>query len=91
MTPLEIEILLHYYCTPGDFEPERLDAPGVKAAIDRFIWAGLLVDQRDSVPPGESLYTANREALNVYIEALKAVPLPTRQWVVLKKEEKTNS
>ncbi len=41
MTPLKIEILLHYFCGVGNYRNEPR-APAVKEAIDNFCTDGLL-------------------------------------------------
>ena len=76
-TLLEIEVLTHYYCTPGDFP--RMDAPAVKEAINKFVNLRLLY----ACPDGEKqLYKANYDALEPYINALCGIPLPVQQWVI---------
>lgn len=76
MSPLRIEIALHYYTIPGDYDPERLDAPAVKEAIQDYIEAGLL---QVSAREGQRFEGVD-EALSVYVEALCSVPLPVLKW-----------
>ena len=40
MTPLQISILLHYYYSPDDVD--NLHASSVAAALESFMWDGLL-------------------------------------------------
>lgn len=79
MSPLEVEILIHYYCSALDFRD--LGAPAIKSAINRFIALGLL--KHNDGDEG-SQYRPVREALEIYIEAICSVPLPERQWVIPK-------
>lgn len=76
MTPLQIKILLHYWACGDDFRGGDFSAPAVRDAIDHFDSLGLIVR-------GEKVgYTANRAALEPYVRALEAVPLPVQQWVI---------
>lgn len=78
MSPLEIEILMHYYTTPGDYRDGDFTAPAVKEAMRWMCDEELLT----------SFYGENNakfglmERGRAYIEALKRVPLPTRCWQV---------
>jgi hypothetical protein len=76
MTPYEIEFLLHYYYSPNDFP--NLDCGAARDAIDKFLKLGLicicLLPKRR--------YHGNHEALEVYVNALCAVPLPVKKWVI---------
>lgn len=78
MSPLEIEILIHYYCTM-DKDVGNFDAPAVQDALKGFKELGLLELRNTG---GNCLYQANREALTIYIDALCAVPLPEKQWII---------
>ena len=80
MSPFEIEILLYYYYSAVDECPKK-HAPIFKDTMDRFVSLGLIL----AIPsqyPCTYTYTGNREALGVYVEALSAVPLPTKKWVI---------
>ena len=77
MTPLQIEIALHYHCCPGDYDPERLDAPAVKEALEGFVECGLL---RRSTRSGQ-FYEGVNTPLTMYVEALCKVQLPELKWV----------
>lgn len=72
MTPLEIEILLRYHYQ--DDEPPNADAPAVKEALEKFVKAGILGKRDDGT------HWAVHKALDLYIEAITAVPLPVRIW-----------
>jgi hypothetical protein len=72
MTPLEIEILLHYHRDID--EPANLDAPAVKEALNKFVRAGILGLREDGT------HWAVSTALELYIDAVCAVPLPVRVW-----------
>lgn len=87
MSPLEIEILLHYYCTGGVDYP-RLTAPAVVSSIAHFVEVGVLVDNGPSMmdPMSKGIpaprYVANRDALEPWVAAVTALPLPVRRWVM---------
>jgi hypothetical protein len=74
VTPLYIEIALHYVCSTGEFS--RKDAPACKEAIDSLREAGLLrwndFDQQHEATEG----------LRVWVNALTRVPLPVIQWAI---------
>lgn len=77
-TPLEREVLTHYYVSPEPWP--RLNIHN-RDLIDRFVKAGLL---RLTMEPNAygSYVEGVREALEPYMEALAAVPLPVQRWVV---------
>lgn len=77
LTPFEIEVLLHYYCKPGDIE--NIDSIGGKSTCSQFAMAGLLIEN----PAGSQYkYSGNQAALGVYVEALTSVPLPKQVWII---------
>ena len=75
-SPLDISILLHYYCSPRDVS--NINAPAVQESIEHFLEIGLLKNSKDE----GVRYEANREALEVYINALCNVPFPVNKWVI---------
>ena len=84
MTPLEIDLLLHYYCSP---EPhERIDNELHLATVRDFVEKGLLIELPEPNQYG-SKFKGNFEALDIYIKAICDVPLPEKRWVIPEKEE----
>ena len=82
MTPLEIEILLHYFTSAID-HPDVFDPPpSQKEAFGRFVANGYLEDNSKcgQIGEGEMVYSAT-EKLHVYCEALCRVPEPRQEWV----------
>jgi hypothetical protein len=86
VTPLQLEILLHYVYSPHDFREGDFSAPAVREAIDIFRadlkdspydTAGLLTK---SERPGQT-YTLSERG-RVYIEHLLSQPLPVQTWTV---------
>jgi len=87
MTPLEIEILLHYKTHIGDYRSGDFWEP----KVCKFIHAcrtelGLL---RKSTPDDHKRDCANRTSVYVltdrgkmYIDAVCAVPLPIQKWIM---------
>ncbi len=78
MSPLYIEIALHYHCRTDDFP--RLDAPAVKSALIDFVSSGLLRPQSDA--PGTRRNYEPTDGLAVWVEALRAVPWPKQVWAI---------
>ena len=81
MSPLQINILLHYYTSPTDY-PE-LSFPAQQDALEYFLNAGFLT----KTEPGEDISADTRsytptEKLHVYCQALCQVPEPTQIWTV---------
>lgn len=71
MTPLQIEILLHYYTRTGEYRDGDFSAPAVREAIVNFVTQlrllGLVVS-----PGGPGLELTDRGL--AYVERLLSVP-----------------
>ena len=82
VSPLEIEILLWYFCRAEDHKDARNPPPPQEAAFSRFVKDGYL---RDNCADGKPLIEVMRyeptEKLHVYCEALCRVPEPRQEWV----------
>jgi hypothetical protein len=81
MTPLMIEILLHYWSRCDDFRNGDLSPPAVSEAIAHLVEKNILWEQDAGLTPR---FKAEQRALQVYVEAISAVPLPEMQWVIPK-------
>lgn len=82
MSPLEIEILLHYYCIGGEYRDGDHSAPAVRDALDSFVEVdGLLTRITESDLTIRHEITARGRA---HVEALKSLPLPIQIWVTPK-------
>lgn len=78
MTPLQLEMLLHYYASADDFRDGDFGAPSVREAIAHFKAAEML-----TISDGTSNATYSiTERGRVYVEAVLAVPMPERRWVM---------
>lgn len=78
MSPFIIEIIIHYHWNTED-APMLLESPATMEATEWLCSNGILKKN----PEGDkSKYTPNREAIQVYIEKLLAIPLPTLKWVI---------
>lgn len=80
MTPLQINILLHYYACANDFRDGDLDAPAVKETIREFEVGHLLSANIARVMadiPGPLWQITPRG--RAYVEVLQSVPLP--EWI----------
>lgn len=73
MTPLEIEILIHYYGHADDFRSGDFSAPAVRDAIDWFKDGGKLLEL-DAGGNGRSYKLSERGV--VFVEALCNTKLP---------------
>lgn len=77
MTPLEIQILLHYYACADDFRGGDFSAPAVGEAIAWFTQSDLLEPTHETQDKGPEFCITERG--RVYVEALRAVPLPEKR------------
>lgn len=73
-TPLEREILTHYWVSTGEF-PRRGHL--TQEIEERFIRRGLLRRH-----PLSKKVESVEAAMRVYMEALAAVPLPVQSWSI---------
>ena len=78
MTPLQIDILLHYYARANDYLDGDFSAPAVRQAIDDFKSENML--ERATGESGATYQITERA--RVYIEVLLSVPLPMQRWVM---------
>lgn len=83
MTPLEIEILFHYYTRAGDFREGDFSAPAVRQTIDAFTGELGLLELRENGRCGDypTTYQCTRRA-EVYLEHLLDIPLPIQIWTM---------
>lgn len=79
MTPLEIEILLHYYGHSDDYRQGDFSAPAVRDAIDRFKGHMELLEPEGQLGQVHHMYRLTERG-KVYVEALMVIPLPVKAW-----------
>lgn len=78
MSPYEIEIILHYHWSKEDC-PMLDSSPATNETCERLVSAGIL----KRVPEGMGKrYEGNFNAIQAYVEAICAIPLPIMKWVV---------
>ena len=82
MSPLEIEILLHYYCCPTDYRDGDFSAPAVQDAIERFRDEINLLEPTQSMDVYHDPHYRITERGRVFVEALCNMPLPVKTWVM---------
>lgn len=84
MTPIEIEICLHYYYNP---EPHRLENHHNTEIIDRLLRKNLIQESNLLYPNSKYILT---DRGNQYVESLKRIPLPVKveRWVTNYPENK---
>jgi len=84
MTPLQIEILFHYRCSPYDYRDGDLSAPAVRDAINGFLDSEVLVHEGFSLGYHENGKLAARYRLTsrgrAFVDYLQMIPLPTASW-----------
>jgi hypothetical protein len=76
MSPNDIEVLLYYHRSRDPHE--RIDAPAVQDATDRFLEARLIIPRNESLVPDAYKLTEGGEML---VKQLCAVPFPVLKWV----------
>lgn len=76
MTPLELEILLHYHSRADDYRGGDFSAPAVVDAIRWFVAKRLLI-----ISPVDGIRYARTARGVAHVEALRALPLPVETWV----------
>jgi hypothetical protein len=83
MSPLCIEILLHYHCCAADYRNGDHSAPAVKEALDWFLSEDL-IRHEGFKPEWEGNMLKARYALTsrgrAFVEYLQMIPLPTASW-----------
>ncbi len=77
VTPLHITIGAHYAVSMVDFE--NLSVPAVANAIQDFLTAELLREQKEA--PGRPRYVKTA-GLDLWIEEICKVPFPRIQWIM---------
>ena len=74
LTPLALEIILHYHCTPGDYRGGDFSAPAVRELIDWMVDEELITHK-----VGGGYQSTSR--LSAVVEKLCSVGLPEQRWV----------
>lgn len=75
LTPLQINLLLHYYAIAAPFDPQRDDAPAVRTQLTELLMLGLI----DPDAGSPSLYRVTDKG-RAHVEALCSLPLPECKW-----------
>lgn len=76
MTPLMVQIGIHYVAMADDFRD--LDAPAIKDAIEAFRSAGLL-RPTSAGAAFQRLYQPT-DGLRIWVDAICSVPWPEQKW-----------
>ena len=79
MSPLEIQIALHYHCVREDYPNPSF--PAQQSVIQSFLTNGFLTKLPDGKDHHNMTYFPT-EKLNVFCKALCAVPEPQQVWVI---------
>jgi hypothetical protein len=80
-TPLQLQILLHYYCSAADFRDGDFSAPAVRHTIDWFRDSEQLLR---AIPPSEAVHGmyAITERGRCLIDHILETPAPVQMWVI---------
>jgi len=74
MTPLIIDMILHYHTTPGDYRDGDFSAPAVREAIN------LMRDEWGLIENGCGRYKPT-DRLHAYVAKLCSIGLPEQRWI----------
>lgn len=80
MTPLAIDILMHYHCRADDYP--HLSPPAQQKLIDYFLSDDYLVNNSVANRAREHPKYLPTDKLHFYCEALCAMPEPVQKWVI---------
>lgn len=79
ITPLTLEIILHYYAHARDYREGDFSAPAVREVVDCLISEGMLDNDADPEHPSRFRIT---EKGRFYIDFLRAVPFPVMRYTI---------
>lgn len=77
MTPLKLQILLHYYAMATDYRDGDLSAPAVAEAVQDFLAGDMLQRGENSWGAAYSITERGR----AHVENLCRLPFPILRWV----------
>lgn len=80
MSPLQVQIMLHYRCCADDFRNGDFSAPAVRREIDNFVKSGMIFLQPTRL--GCHTTYAITEKGTAYTDAVCAIPEPVCKWVI---------
>lgn len=78
-TPLQLQILLHYYCSAADFREGDFSAPAVREAIDSFRDCDGLLRSAEEPKYGTYEITERGRCL---IDHILKTPAPVQMWMI---------
>ncbi len=82
MSPLALDILLHYYTSASDYRDGDYSAPAVRELIDAFKGDLMLLEERPELERYKyGLYQLTQRG-NVFVAHLCSIPLPIQVWVM---------
>lgn len=81
MTPLELEILIHYRGSATDYRFGDFSAPAVRQAIDWFRGEAGLLEPTNRNDYPDATYKLTDKG-NFLVDQLCAMPLPVSVWVM---------
>ena len=81
LTPIQIEILIHYNYSPEDYRDGDFSAPAVCECIALFLLLNLLEDNQPPRDVNDNSKYRITDRGQAHVEALCSVPLPVNTWV----------
>ena len=81
MTPLELSILIHYYCHVEDYRFGDFSATAVRGAIDWFKGSAGMLEPSNRNDYPDAIYKLTDKGI-FFVEQLCNVPLPVRSWTM---------
>lgn len=88
ITPNDLDVLIHYYTTPGHHP--RLWAPGVWDAVNKFIRDGVLVNPSGEAVQLDACGLVVSEMGVAWLKLMLNTPYPIQKWVDPRTETEVN-
>lgn len=81
MTPLKIEMMLHYYTSATDYRDGDFSAPAVREAINWFRDEAGMLAANDPKAGKDTAYSITEKG-KFYVEYICSVPLPVTRHAI---------
>lgn len=73
-TPLTLQIVIHYYCTPGDYPESQACTENIKMLVE----IGMLTNTHDD----SQKFRINSEMAEVYLDKILSIPFPIAKYII---------
>lgn len=81
MTPLHIEMLLHYYTRPGDYRDGDFSASAVSEYLAQLLENGLIGPLQDEGPEERTAYQITDKG-KFLVNVICNMPMPVQSWAM---------